>query len=145
MFDHGSAPAQYGQGEKVKKDNSAMKYGLGGAAVGALAGGVIAHEMTETSDDEGHHVTQSTTYAAAPPPSDPYATMPVSVSIFCRFYRLILCCSHQLPPRTRTALLSPALTKKRLRNVASRSRRRRRSTTKPWRKGTRADRCWHNG
>ena len=70
----------YGQ-EKDKDKNSALKYGLGGAAVGALGGAVIAHEMTEDSDDEGRHVTQTTTYAAAPPPgaSDPYATMPVSI------------------------------------------------------------------
>jgi hypothetical protein len=74
-------PGQYGydgHNSHDKDKNSALKYGLGGAAVGALAGGVIAHEMTETSDDEGHHVAQSTTYAAAPPPAtDPYADMPV--------------------------------------------------------------------
>ena len=80
QYGHGGAGAgQYGHGEKDKDKNSALKYGLGGAAVGALAGGVIAHEMTETSDDEGRHVTQTTTYAAAPPASDPYASMPVSI------------------------------------------------------------------
>lgn len=82
MYGHGGGHGQYGHGEKDKDKGSAMKYGLGGAAVGALAGGVIAHEMTEDSDEEGRHVTQSTTYAAAPSAADPYTDMPVSDLLF---------------------------------------------------------------
>ena len=77
IFGHGGQQ-DYARQDKSKEKSSALKYGLGGAAVGALAGGVIAHEMTETSDDEGRQVTQTTTYAAVPPAADPYATMPVS-------------------------------------------------------------------
>ena len=79
---HGGHSGHEGYGHEKDK-SSALKYGLGGAAVGALAGGVIAHEMTENSDDEGHHVAQSSGYGAPPPAaSDPYADMPVSDPFF---------------------------------------------------------------
>ena len=78
MYGHGGGHGQYGHGEKDKDKGSAMKYGLGGAAVGALAGGAIAHGMGDDSDEEGHHAAQSGGYAGAPPASDPQNDMPVS-------------------------------------------------------------------
>lgn len=51
---------QSGQGEyrgdhKEKKGHSGMLYAAGGLAVGAVAGAVIAHELTEHSSDDEHH------------------------------------------------------------------------------------------
>jgi WW domain len=132
-----------GQHGHDKDKSSALKYGLGGAAVGALAGGVIAHEMTEESDDEGHHVTQTTTYAAAPAPaSDSYGSAPVSTplvsSLLERSY-LTISSSHQPLPRTKTANPSQALKNRKLKRVAKSLKRRRRITTRLLRKVTRAD------
>jgi hypothetical protein len=59
----------YGPGQQQeKKGMNPMMAGVAGAAVGAAGGAWIAHEMTE--DEHGNQVAQ-TSYASAPPGSDP--------------------------------------------------------------------------
>jgi hypothetical protein len=91
--------------------------------------------MTEDSDEEGHHVTQ-TTYAAAPVPvQDPYATMPVGA--FKSTPNLVQADTfYSLPLRLkmRTGIRSQALIRRKLKSDEKSSKKRKKSTTKRWKR-----------
>ncbi|CAJ2512868.1 Uu.00g009870.m01.CDS01 [Anthostomella pinea] len=75
---YGGDDRAYGQGGEQQKEKSgsgkAWAMGAGGLAVGAIGGAVIAHELTEDSDEE-HHAAAQPAYVA-PPAESSYQPAP---------------------------------------------------------------------